>query len=108
MIVSYHREGYEDQICLNGGHRVAPEKWHNNPYYCFIIGDLGMKYRVILEQQEEGGFTVYVPTLPGCVSQGETKEEALANIKEAIEVYLESLKERGLSSPEVKEYEVVV
>ena len=67
-----------------------------------------MKYRVILEQQEEGGFTVYAPTLPGCVSQGETMEEALANIKEAIEVYLESLKERGLSSPEVKEYEVVV
>lgn len=67
-----------------------------------------MKYRVILEQQEEGGYTVYVPTLPGCVSQGKTMEEALANIKEAIEVYLESLKERGLSSPEVKEYEVVV
>ncbi len=67
-----------------------------------------MKYRVILEPQEEGGYTVYVPSLPGCVSQGETVEEALSNIKEAIEVYLESLKERGLSIPKVEEHEVVV
>jgi predicted RNase H-like HicB family nuclease len=51
-----------------------------------------MSYKVILEAQEEGGDTVYVPLLPGCVSPGETKEEALANIKEAIEVYLESLR----------------
>ena len=50
-----------------------------------------MNYKVVLEAQEEGGFTVYVPSLPGCVSQGESETEALANIKEAIEVYLESL-----------------
>ena len=49
-----------------------------------------MKLTVVLEPQEEGGFTVYVPSLKGCVSQGETKEEALKNIKEAIELYLES------------------
>ncbi len=49
-----------------------------------------MEITVILEEQEEGGFTVYVPSLPGCISQGETKEEALKNIKEAIELYLES------------------
>ena len=48
-----------------------------------------MKLTVILEAQKEGGFTVYVPSLPGCISQGETKEEALKNIKEAIELYLE-------------------
>ena len=48
-----------------------------------------MKLTVVLEPQEEGGFTVYAPSLPGCVSQGETKEEALKNIKEAIELYLE-------------------
>lgn len=48
-----------------------------------------MKLTVVLEQQEEGGYTVYVPSLPGCISQGETKEEALKNIKEAIELYLE-------------------
>lgn len=44
----------------------------------------------MLEEQEEGGYTVYVPSLPGCISQGETKEEAMKNIKEAIELYLEA------------------
>ena len=48
-----------------------------------------MNLTVVLEPQEEGGYTVYVPSLKGCVSQGETKEEALKNIKEAIELYLE-------------------
>jgi len=67
-----------------------------------------MKYRVVLEPQEEGGYTVYVPSLPGCVSQGETNEEALANIKEAIEVYLESLRERRIPLPKVEEHEVAV
>jgi len=45
-----------------------------------------MKYRVVLEPQEAGGYTVYVPSLPGCVSQGETTEEAMANIREVVEV----------------------
>ena len=48
-----------------------------------------MEFTVVLEPQEEGGFTVYAPSLPGCISQGETREEALKNIKEAIELYLE-------------------
>ncbi len=48
-----------------------------------------MELTVVLEAQEEGGYTVFVPSLPGCISQGETKEEALENIKEAVEVYLE-------------------
>ena len=48
-----------------------------------------MKFKIILEEAEEGGYVVYVPSLPGCVSQGETKEEALENIREAIEVYLD-------------------
>mgnify|MGYP001619927770 CR=1 FL=1 len=48
-----------------------------------------MKLTVVLEPQKEGGYTVYAPSLPGCISQGETKEEALRNIKEAIELYLE-------------------
>ena len=46
------------------------------------------QYQVVLEAQEGGGFTVYAPALPGCVSQGETAEEALANIREAIGLYL--------------------
>ena len=49
-----------------------------------------MDIKVVLEPQKEGGFTVYVPSLPGCISQGETKAEALKNIKEAIELYLDA------------------
>ena len=52
-----------------------------------------MRIRVVLEASEEGGFTVYVPSLPGCISEGETEEEALANIREAIELYLEPVED---------------
>ena len=55
-----------------------------------------MKLKVILEPQPEGGYVAYVPALPGCFSQGETKEEALKNIMEAIELYLEAVEEREL------------
>lgn len=69
---------------------------------------MSMKLRVVIEPQEEGGFTVYVPALPGCVSQGETEDEALVNIKEAADLYLESLKARGRPLPKVKELEIAV
>ena len=49
-----------------------------------------MELDIILEPQEEGGYTVYVPSLPGCISQGETKGEAIENIKEAVGLYLEA------------------
>jgi predicted RNase H-like HicB family nuclease len=52
-----------------------------------------MKFDVVLESAEEGGYVVYVPSLPGCISEGDTKIEALANIKEAIELYLEPSEE---------------
>ena len=48
-----------------------------------------MRVKIILESQE-GGYTVYVPSLPGCISQSETKQEAIQNIKEAIELYIEA------------------
>jgi predicted RNase H-like HicB family nuclease len=48
-----------------------------------------MKLKVVLEPSAEGGYTVYVPSLPGCISGGDTPEEALTNIQEAIELYLE-------------------
>jgi predicted RNase H-like HicB family nuclease len=48
-----------------------------------------MKLKVVIENGEDKGFTVYVPSLPGCVSEGNTREEALKNIKEAISLYLE-------------------
>lgn len=52
-----------------------------------------MKYTVVLEPQEEGGFTIQCVEIPGAISQGETREEALANIKEAIELVLEVQRE---------------
>jgi len=57
------------------------------------------KFRVILEPNELGGYTVMVPLLPGCISEGDTKAEALANIKEAIELYIESLQADGEPIP---------
>ena len=52
-----------------------------------------MKLQVILEPSDEGGYTVSVPALPGCISEGDNIDEALANIKEAIELYLEPIEE---------------
>jgi predicted RNase H-like HicB family nuclease len=51
-----------------------------------------MKYRVFIEQDEDGMFVAEVPALPGCVSQGPTRQKAIENIKEAIAAYLESLR----------------
>lgn len=50
-----------------------------------------MNLKVIFEKCIDGGYTIYVPSLPGCISEGDTKEEALYNIKEAIELYLEPI-----------------
>lgn len=58
------------------------------------------QFEVVLQPEPQGGFSVFVPQLPGCASQGETKEEALAMIKEAIEGYLESLDEHDDPIPE--------
>jgi len=48
-----------------------------------------MRFKVVLEPSDEGGYTVYVPSLPGCISEGDTVKESLENIKKAIEIYLE-------------------
>lgn len=50
-----------------------------------------MKYRVLIEQDEDSIYVAQVPALPGCISQGQTRDEALHNVKEAIELYIESL-----------------
>ena len=50
-----------------------------------------MKYRVIIEKDEDGIYVVQAPSLPGCISQGKTRAEAIENIKEAIVLYIESL-----------------
>jgi predicted RNase H-like HicB family nuclease len=62
-----------------------------------------MRLKVVLELSDQGGFTVIVPALPGCISEGDTREDALCNIREAIELYMEvveddwSLGERTLA-----------
>ena len=58
-----------------------------------------MEYSVVVHQAEEGGFWVNVPALPGCYSQGETVDEALVNVREAIGLYLEVLREEGQNAP---------
>jgi predicted RNase H-like HicB family nuclease len=52
-----------------------------------------MKVKVVLVPAEEGGYTVYIPALPGCISEGDTREEALKNIKEAFALYLEPVED---------------
>ena len=66
-----------------------------------------MKYRVFIEQDEDGMFVAEVPALPGCISQGNTRKEALQNIQEAITVYLESLKAHNEPIPPPINEEVV-
>ena len=62
-----------------------------------------MNLQIILEPSEEGGYTAIVPALPGCISEGDSKEEAIQNIKEAIELYLEPVEDDKTFSP-VAEY----
>jgi antitoxin HicB len=54
-----------------------------------------MRYTVVLEGEGDGGYVVSVPALPGCVSQGDTRGDALANIREAIELYIEDCRDAG-------------
>lgn len=67
-----------------------------------------MKLQVILEPSEEGGFTVSVPSLPGCISEGDSREEALANIKEAIALYLEPIEDDVLVAPNAQLLEIAI
>ncbi|MFH1234731.1 MAG: type II toxin-antitoxin system HicB family antitoxin [Candidatus Diapherotrites archaeon] len=55
-----------------------------------------MDFDVVLEKQEEGGYTAYVPALPGCISEGETRADAMKNIKEAISIYIEETRKAKL------------
>ena len=59
-----------------------------------------MQYSVVVHQAEEGGFWVEVPALPGCYSQGESLEETLENVREAISLYLEVIRDQGRGTPQ--------
>jgi antitoxin HicB len=70
-----------------------------------------LSYRILLREEPEGGYTVTVPTLPGCITYGETIAEAIVMAREAIELYLESLVAHGEEIPTeegVLEYTVTV
>jgi len=67
-----------------------------------------MRFQVVLESSDEGGYTVYVPSLPGCISEGDTVEEALANIQEAIELYLEPVEDDWVVEERVLVRELVL
>lgn len=58
-----------------------------------------MRYRVLIEQDEDGAFVAEVPALPGCISEGHSREEAVKNIREAISLYIESLEAHGEPIP---------
>ena len=61
-----------------------------------------LSYRILFRKEPEGGYTVIVPSLPGCVTFGETIEEARAMAREAIELYLESLRAHGEEIPTIE------
>ena len=63
-------------------------------------GGGALKLHILLEKQDEGGYTAYVPELPGCISQGETRKEAVKNIKEAISLYLDELSHKAAKKPQ--------
>ena len=67
-----------------------------------------MKLRVVLEPSDEGGFTAIVPALPGCISEGDTRDAALANIQEAVALYLEPVDDDAGLAPDAEVVEIAV
>ena len=67
-----------------------------------------MKLKIVLEPSEEGGYTAVVPSLPGCISEGNSKEEALRNVREAIELYLEPVADDQVFAPDAETVELAV
>jgi len=67
-----------------------------------------MKLRVILEPSDEGGYTAIVPALPGCISEGDTRDDALTNIQEAIQLYLEHVEDDAAIAADAEVIEIAV
>ena len=67
-----------------------------------------MNLKVLLEPSDEGGYTAIVPSLPGCISEGDTREEAIQNIREAIELYLEPIEDDKALSGNAEELEIAI
>jgi predicted RNase H-like HicB family nuclease len=73
-----------------------------------MLKEVIMKLKVVLEPSDEGGYTALVPSLPGCISEGNTIDEAFLNIKEAIELYLEPAEDDWITKEGVLVEELVV
>ncbi len=67
-----------------------------------------MNIKIALEPSEEGGFTVWIPALPGCISEGNSREEALKNIQEALELYLEEVEDDAIYSSKTEYIEIAL
>jgi len=67
-----------------------------------------MHIKIILEPSEEGGYTAIVPALPGCISEGDSRREAIENIREAIELYLEPVEDDSAFAPNSEQVEIAL
>lgn len=77
---------------------MAAARWYNLGMRVLDVVEGKVRYR--FEEAEEGGYTAMVPDLPGCISEGDTLDEALANIREALALYVEGSIEAGLELPD--------
>jgi predicted RNase H-like HicB family nuclease len=67
-----------------------------------------MKIKIVLEPSGDGGYTAIVPSLPGCISEGDSRDEAIQNIREAIELYLEPVEGEHVYSKDAEELEIAL
>jgi len=70
-----------------------------------VVGSVFMEpreFEYVLEPQSDGGYLIYVPELPGLATEGQTREEAIAMLRDALPAYLESLREHGMPWPQVE------
>lgn len=79
-----------------------------NSYGIIYFGGENMTLKIILEPSEEGGYTAIVPALPGCISEGNSREDALKNIREAIELYLEPVPDDSSFRANAEQVEITV
>ena len=67
-----------------------------------------MNIQVVLEPSDEGGYTAFVPALPGCISEGDNKDEAIKNVQEAIALYLEPVEDDHSFAPEAEHFDIAL
>jgi len=96
LVAGVGKEGHG----VDGDGGQAYSLWANEARCC-------MRYTVVLKQEEDGGFVATVPALPGCVSQGDSRDEAIENVREAIALYIEDCRESGEAVPTESGREIV-